>query len=257
MAELEKIKHGIVCFTFDDRNFTGWVKALPLFKKYGAHASFFVHGEINDEAVEAMRLLQSEGHTVGLHTLHHADAPPFFEEKGAEEYYLTEIKPQLDACTKAGLRIHAFSYPNNRRTEETDAYLRRYFQRFRAGVRGVAEEEIRISVSRLAACDVMHGFGIGEYYNAEEGALLAQIHDAAVQNRCITFFSHNIQPQAKFIHMPAELLEKCLSFAQEEGMWIAGLDELPSAVKKEAAQPHRDGPKQEEQICRPDSQGKK
>ena len=35
--DLDNIKHGIVFFTFDDRNFNGWIQAIPLFEKYNAH----------------------------------------------------------------------------------------------------------------------------------------------------------------------------------------------------------------------------
>ncbi len=35
---LDNIKHGIVFFTFDDRNFNGWLQAIPLFEKSGPPA---------------------------------------------------------------------------------------------------------------------------------------------------------------------------------------------------------------------------
>ena len=38
---------GLLLLRFDDRNFDGWEKALPLFEKTGAHATFFINGAID------------------------------------------------------------------------------------------------------------------------------------------------------------------------------------------------------------------
>ena len=54
MSETEKFfpgKRGVLCLTFDDRNFKCWMNALPIFRKYGARASFFIKGEIDEEAL--------------------------------------------------------------------------------------------------------------------------------------------------------------------------------------------------------------
>ena len=89
--------HGAVCFTFDDYHGENWLKAAPLFKKYNAHATFFVLGEITQEKADVMKKLRDAGHTVGLHTVHHRDAVPFIHQQGADEYIAKEITPQLDA----------------------------------------------------------------------------------------------------------------------------------------------------------------
>ncbi len=39
VKSLSAIQHGIVCFTFDDRNFSGWLNAIPLFQQYNVHAT--------------------------------------------------------------------------------------------------------------------------------------------------------------------------------------------------------------------------
>ena len=108
---------GAVCFTFDDYHGENWLKAVPLFRKYEAHATFFIVGEITQEKADVMKKLQEAGHTAGLHSLHHCDAVPFIHERSEEEYFRTEIKPQLDSCARYGLSIRSFAYPNNRRDE--------------------------------------------------------------------------------------------------------------------------------------------
>ena len=52
---LDNIKHGIVFFTFDDRNFDGWLQAIPLFEKYNAHATFMVSGEIDQDTAQKIK----------------------------------------------------------------------------------------------------------------------------------------------------------------------------------------------------------
>ena len=88
--DLDNIKHGIVFFTFDDRNFDGWLQAIPLFEKYNAHATFMVSGEIDQDTAQKIKTLQEHGHSIGLHTKTHSDMPPFCREKSAEEYFSAE-----------------------------------------------------------------------------------------------------------------------------------------------------------------------
>ena len=80
--DINSIKNGIICFTFDDRKFDGWIGALDIFEKYNAYVSFFASGEIDDNAAKAMKILSDKGHTVGLHSIEHADAPEYFNEYG-------------------------------------------------------------------------------------------------------------------------------------------------------------------------------
>ncbi len=224
--DLATVRHGIVCFTFDDRNFAGWTEALPLFEQYNAHVSFFISGALDEETVRSMTVLRDAGHTVGLHTLNHADAPEYFEKYGEGAYYENELLPQLSVCERAGLEVAAFGYPNNRRDAHTDDVLGQVFRRFRAGLTGASEEEIFVPVEKLSGQRVMHGHGVGEYYHTAEEELIGKLRRAAETNTCVTFFSHNIAPDADFIHFPTALLERCLRECEKYGILTAGFDEL-------------------------------
>lgn len=231
--DLDQIQHGIVCFTFDDRNFQGWHDAIPLFEKYNAHATFFVHGPIDDTALSTMRELRAHGHTVGLHSLTHANAPEFIAEHGAEEYLKQEIFPQVDVCNANDFPVQYFGYPNNRRTEETDQLLSPYFNRFRAGLGGLKEvylpdhEPIYRTLASLSDDRVMNGVGIGEYYNTDPEQIVNVIRRAAAENKQVTFFSHNIAPGAPHVHMPTEFLELFLAETEVYDIKAVGFEELP------------------------------
>ena len=132
--DLGEVKNGLVFFTFDDRNFHGWQKAVPIFRKYNARVTFFVCGNIDRKAADVMKKLQREGHSVGLHSQNHSKTPELLAKLGAEKYLQSEIFPQLEACRKAGINAGCFAYPFSQRTAETDALLGKYFKRYRTGI---------------------------------------------------------------------------------------------------------------------------
>jgi len=235
---------GTLCLTFDDRNWQRWEAALPLFAKYGAHASFFPNGQLDDAALASLRKIADAGHTVGPHTLNHADAPQFFAKHGAEKYWEQQLKPQMDAFAKVGIHPKSMAYPNNRRTDETDEFLKtKGFRRFRAGYPGVrpydpkhektaglrplAEiDEVFLPACKVPATAWMRGIGIGEAYNTDIDDVLAALDRAAARNELVVFFSHNIAPDAKSISMKTEWLERILAHAHSLGMRMEGFDRL-------------------------------
>ena len=77
---------GILCLTFDDAYWENWEKALPVFVKYGAKASFFTSGDINAEALASLKKIDEAGHTVGCHSCRHRGAPEFFKNVSGTMY---------------------------------------------------------------------------------------------------------------------------------------------------------------------------
>ncbi len=222
---MENINKGILCLTFDDQHFDSWTKALPTFAKYNAHATFFISGEISEEIFQKIKMIYDAGHSVGLHTKNHLNAPDYFQEHSAEEYWKNEIEEAYNTLKEGGIIATAFGYPNNRRTEETDAYLSKWFRRFRAGSKEVNSEYI--AVSELENNRVMKGDGIGWLYKTTEKDIMENISLAAKENSCITYFSHNIEYSEPHYDMKIELLEKILSNAEEHGVKVMGFNELP------------------------------
>ncbi len=236
--DISQVKHGIVCLTFDDGRYPGWLAQVELFRKYRARATFFYSGEITPDAAESMNVLRRNGHSVGLHALHHRDCPA---DGDFQQYFDTEIKPQLDAAAKYGVTdIRYFAYPNNRHTQKSDAFLGKYFTRFRAGLgigkhkgfRIADEDAAFLPLAGLPSRKVLGGCGIGPYYGSSEENLDGALERAARENRLIVFFSHGIVPGARRVDMSPELLEHLLKKASGLRMQILGFDELPCLPEK-------------------------
>lgn len=225
-------RRGVLVLTFDDFHGENWVNTDSIFKKYDAHATFLVSGEISAAKAEVMKKLQTSGHSIGLHTLSHCNALPLPQNiKTYAEYFDQQVKPQLDACRKYGIKIRSFAYPNNRRDENSDKMLFKHFDYLRAGW-GKSRQPIYWPLKDLSEKMVLGGGGIGQYYKTDLNELNKLLDKAAAEDSMIVFFSHNIYTQAPHIHMPTELLEKILKYARKLNMNIVGFDQLKSLKRK-------------------------
>lgn len=241
---------GALLLSFDDRNFKGWVEALPLFEKYDARATFFVSGPIDREAIETMRKLTDAGHSVGLHGLNHADAVAAIKKFGAEKYFSDDIVPQLKACEAAGFDIRSFAYPNCVRDEASDQLFYDHgFDHVRGSAKGftpfdpkgerqvgrksvaMAEGSPFVPASKVAETRLIEPILVGEAYHPDWNDIFAGIRRAAGRKEVFSIISHNIGENVGIIDMKTEWLERILKLAQELHLPVVGFDELPRAVK--------------------------
>lgn len=235
---------GAILLSFDDRNFKGWREALPIFDKYRAHATFFVSGPINKDAISAMKLLSAKGHSVGLHGLGHRNADKAVADMGAELYWKEEIEPQLNICRMLKVPISSFAYPNCRRNDETDAL---FFSRGFAYVRGSTglapydPKGLKQAGRRpLSECDgaffpagdiashrLLRTTILGECYHTDTNDLVRCIERAHARDEVLVLTSHDIAEKPSGIGLPVSWLELILSKSDELGMAVVGYDELP------------------------------
>lgn len=216
------MRNGTVCFTFDDYGGADWLKADDLFRKFGAHVTFFVSGEITPDKLAVMRELRDRGHSVGLHSLHHRAVP----DLPLERYFDEELLPQMEACRAAGLAPRGFAYPFSRRDDDTDRMLFRHFDFLRCGKSGTPAEPPPGKI-------LLRGTGVGEKYGSASGVLCGMLEEAAREKRQINFYSHGISPGAKGVDMPTELLTILLEKAYALGMAIVSAESLFTANTKE------------------------
>ena len=236
---------GTLCLTFDDRSFANWVAAAPLFAKYGARASFFANGTLDANALAALKFLYDAGHTVGPHTLRHLNAPDVVAKEGFDSYWEREVAPQMKAFASVGIKPRAMAYPNNRRSDASDAgFVARGIIRLRAGVPGSRPydpkglkrgslvpfpelDAMYMSKENVRTNALMRAVGIGGAYATDIDDLCAGLRRAAGRGETVVFFSHDISEKPNIISMRIEWLEKILATAAEEGMSVVGFDDLP------------------------------
>ena len=235
---------GLLLLTFDDRHLEQWTEALPLFERFGAHVSFFPHGPLGPEDLEALSKLHAAGHTVGPHTVGHTDLVKLFVEEGGDAVYDRELKPQMDAFASVGIWPTAMAYPRNRHTAALDRYLQtRGFRRFRAGqfvdYRGsqtaiwTKNGSLSFPMSELPFRQVLEGIGIGQGYGTNIEDVSEAIERTAVADGVLVLYSHDIQPAPSRIGMRTDWLVQILETSQKAGMKVVGLDELDAFIQKE------------------------
>ena len=217
---------GRLCLTFDDRNFDNWLKVLPLWRKYDARGTFFVSGAVDANAVDVMQRLQNDGHSVGLHALHHAKYP-----NKPDTYIEAEILPQLDVCRKSGIKIRSFAYPYSLRDEESDRKLFEIFDFLRGGAWQILPKgQAMVDTDRLFVKDVDDKqlfFGMSACGNFDFHALCQCFYRAAERDETIVFYAHDIPDRvAPSHHISVGQLAVLLKLARALDMDICGMNEL-------------------------------
>lgn len=218
---------GVLFLTFDDKHWDKWIAAQPLLAKYDAHVSFFPYGYLDDAALKTLKTLQDAGHTIGIHTLHHKNAAPFFKEYGAEAYWRDEVLPQKKRLEAVGIRADTFAYPCSDRNDETDRFLLAQGMTYLRSGKG-GDLSVSFPVKELASQRVLTGFGIGTYYKTDIKKVCALIRRIAAEDRAVVIYSHDIAAEPSKIGMRLEWLEAILKTAKDCGVAMKGMGELDS-----------------------------
>jgi len=227
---------GGVVMTFDDRNFDGWLQALPLFDKYGVHATFFISGAIDGQALDAIRQLHGRGHAIGVHGVHHQRAVEYSQQHSADDYVRTEVLPQIEALKAAGITPTGFAYPNSRNNADTDRALLKVVRHLRTGAfqapgeRVSEKDALFVAAGTIAQRGCLCGKGIDgapdkedRTYEQLDGALAR----AARNNEIIVLYAHGIGTSGKGHHVAPEALEHVFRTAKELQLTFYSFDELP------------------------------
>ena len=236
--------HGVVALSFDDSRFGDWARALPLFARHAARATFFACGDIDGAAVAFARKALEAGHEFGLHGLRHRDAARGLEGADAGAFWAEEIEPQLAACRAAGIPIRSYAYPNCLRSDGADAAFAAHgFTRLRGTPNGVrppnpydpngerralwrpvatADEQYAPAAAFLSRT-LVGNVVLGEAYRTDIEDVLAAVRRCGARGEFLSLVSHGIAPDARGIDMKTEWLERLLSSAAEAGVLVRGV----------------------------------
>lgn len=237
LPPFERKTKGALCLTFDDRHFTSWIRELPCFRKYGARATFFICGEFNQHALDAIKVLRADGHSIAFHGVTHAKAPDLMETLGPEKFLEVEILPQIEAAKAAGIPIKTWSYPMSRRNEATDAVLGKYFKRLRTGYlwrTNISEDRIKdhdelfMSAEEAPSARNILSTPIPSVFDECLADIEGVIRRVRERDEVVVLYAHNIRNDGvKDSHdISSEQLEAILEMAYSLGVPVIGLDEL-------------------------------
>ena len=222
---------GTLCLTFDDRYFENWKKAIPLFKKYNATVTFFVYGNIDTQAVETMKILQSAGHTIGLHGINHVRSVDYIQKNGTDEFIKNEIMPQLEICRKNGITIRAFAYPFSQRSSETDQALFPTFDFLRTSWAEIRKKESPLVntnqcfLKKIAGKQLFYGFPGSGNFNMDE--IKAAMKRAAEEKSVLVLYAHDItETIPPSHHIATSQLTELLEYAKTLKLSVKGFNEL-------------------------------
>jgi len=222
--------------TFDDRNFSDWIAALPIFERYGVKATFFISGAIDEPALAAARKLLSRGHAIGAHGLRHRKAVEHSQKTSAEDYVRTEIHPQLEAFRAAGIQPTSFAYPNSQNNTVTDQALLKEFRHLRTGAGLAAGQRISdqdrfyVPAGQTREQGCLTGKGI-DYAPSMDDRTFEQIDAALVRaagkNEILVLYAHGIAVSKRGHHVTPKALERIFRKARELKLPFYTFDQLP------------------------------
>lgn len=227
-----------VALTFDDAYVAEWAAAIPLFERYGAHATFFVSqfDKLTAEQIEGLRTLQAAGHAIGCHSLRHRKAVDYVNEHSVQQYLADEITPAVNLMLDAGLRPTAFAYPNSSNNAATDDALLRQFRHLRSGAypkegeRIVEIDALFTPIGEVAARGCLYGCSMDRAGEPGREDVPQQIREALERAKnkgeLVVLYSHNIGAEPKN-HITPQALEQVLRDTQELGLKFYTYDELP------------------------------
>ncbi len=115
---------GGVAISFDDRFIAGWYALRPLFKEFGARATFYINGDtLTAEEIGMLKSLHEDGHEIGFHGTIHGDAGQLLRHHGVEGYLSIEIWPGLNYLRSLGFEPVSYAHPGGTSTAATDSAL--------------------------------------------------------------------------------------------------------------------------------------
>lgn len=228
---IEEEPSGAIILTFDDVYVAEWLSAHESLKQYDWKATFFITRffSFDAQAIEGLKVLQSEGHEIGAHGVNHEDIVAFSEESSIQDYISQQIMPDKLAMESNGLSINTFAYPFGTRNEETDAALLQIF----SSVRGTTYGEQNFASAQYYApnAGLVFGLGLDESYQNSTEYILDMLAYAKENDKTVVFYGHKIVPEADGEDYTTSLarLETVVKYAAENNMEFMTMDEIPTA----------------------------
>ena len=110
-----KVRYPHVHLSFDDHSITAWYTARGALMHNKAKAVFYVDSwdELDDEDIDRLLSLRSDGHVIGCHSVSHEDAIAYSKKYGIDAYVENEVIPAMESMASLGFSPTHFAFPNS------------------------------------------------------------------------------------------------------------------------------------------------
>ena len=118
-----------IALSFDDRFINEWYQLRPVFRKYNAHATFYItqFDSLTPVEIRQLKTLQQDGHEIGCHGAIHTNSINYVRQYSMARYLRDEIQPALRSMKQHGFRPTSFAHPGGAHTNAIDNELLHYF----------------------------------------------------------------------------------------------------------------------------------
>lgn len=219
-----------VLLTFDDRSVDLW---YDYFKDKDASikATFFVHGwhVLRDDEVEKLRVLQSRGHEIGVHSYSHKGVIRDYggDDRRIQEYLDKEIIPALKNMRADGFDPVNFAFPYGETTDSYNAAIQPYFRSLRTTTYSGSTRPLETLDPIYSKIDELDYLLSGDGFDSAIGNDVPEItraFDRAKSNgEIITLIGHRIYPDndpgADFVYgVRVSVLDQIIEAAKTKGL---------------------------------------
>lgn len=225
--------------TFDDARLSQVDTGLPLLRKIGAKATFYLVPSTAQRRLEGWKQAIADGHEIANHSRMHACTANygFRNRQALEDYNLDLMATELRGATSdlekmLGVKTVSFAYPCGQkfvgRGKNTRSYVPVVADQFLTG-RGYLDER----ANDPALCDFAQLMGQG-FDDMDFDGMMRLVAAAQKENRWLIMVGHEIGTKA-FQTTDTIALEKLVAFAKDptNGVWLDTVANIAQYVMKQ------------------------
>jgi peptidoglycan/xylan/chitin deacetylase (PgdA/CDA1 family) len=231
-------KRAAISLSFDDGRASQIRNGLPLFRKYGVKATFYVTPAAVEKGVNDWKRAAADGHEIGNHTVSHPCTAnyAFALKNPLEDYDVARMESELDRTDAEvermlGVKPATFAYACGQafigRGLEAKSYVPLVARRFVVGRLYLSE-----AANDPAVCDLANAMGVG-FDGLDFDQMISLVTQAAAQGRWLIFVGHDIGNRARQT-TDAAALEELLKYAKDpaHGLWIDTVESIGRYVRQ-------------------------
>jgi PKD repeat protein len=219
--------HAGIVITFDDQSVDEWYALRSMLQQHNAHVTFYVSyfGSLNQDQIDKLRILQSDGNEIAFHGLYHTDVVSYLQTHTVQQYMGYEIIPGINLMNNAGFNPVDFAYPYGSNTPAASQALEGYFGHIRLthydwdDAIYYTQGSNQAVITGIGLDELPYGRTIDEYYDG--------ISRAKDEDKVLITYSHTpVQTVTGNYQTSYDRLGKILKYASDNNVRFYTVQEL-------------------------------